>query len=312
MSSEVLRAELMFGTCCPEMDIWEANSNAAAYTPHTCTVTEQTQCSGVDCGAGADRYNGVCDKDGCDFNSWRMGDRTFFGPGSSFLVDTTQPFTVVTQFVTNNNSISGTLSSIKRIYVQNGNVIQNSNTDLTGVTTTNAISDTFCNQQKTAVGDTNSFEARGGLTSMGSALGKGMVLALSLWDDHEADMLWLDSNYPLNASVTAPGVSRGLCSATSGDPNTVQSQQPNAVVAFSNIKVGPIGSTFSATGGSTDTGTGTGTGTGSGTTGASAPTGTQVAEFGQCGRETYTGSTTCATGTTCVFMNPFYSQCLVQ
>lgn len=28
-----------WGTCCTEMDIWEANSQAAAFTPHPCTVT---------------------------------------------------------------------------------------------------------------------------------------------------------------------------------------------------------------------------------------------------------------------------------
>ena len=27
------------------------------------------------------RYNGVCDKDGCDFHSWRLGDRNYLGPG---------------------------------------------------------------------------------------------------------------------------------------------------------------------------------------------------------------------------------------
>ena len=27
----------------------------------------------------------------------------------------------------------------------------------------------------------------------------GMVLVLSLWDDHEAGMLWLDSNFPADA-----------------------------------------------------------------------------------------------------------------
>ncbi len=46
------------------------------------------------------RYDGLCDKDGCDLNSWRMGDRTFFGPGSNFKVDSTKPMTVVTQFIT--------------------------------------------------------------------------------------------------------------------------------------------------------------------------------------------------------------------
>jgi hypothetical protein len=68
---------------------------------------------------------------GCDFNSWRMGDQTFLGPG--LTVDTTIPFTFVTQFVTADNTTTGTLSEIRQIYVQNGNVIQNSQTNLAGI-----------------------------------------------------------------------------------------------------------------------------------------------------------------------------------
>ena len=50
------------------MDIWEANLDAAAYTPHPCKVEGQTRCENdVDCGAGDHRYAGQCDKDGCDF-----------------------------------------------------------------------------------------------------------------------------------------------------------------------------------------------------------------------------------------------------
>jgi cellulose 1,4-beta-cellobiosidase len=44
------------------MDIWEANLDATAYTPHPCKVTTQTRCEGVDCGNGSDRYSGMCDK----------------------------------------------------------------------------------------------------------------------------------------------------------------------------------------------------------------------------------------------------------
>jgi cellulose 1,4-beta-cellobiosidase len=40
---------------------------------------------------------------------------------------------------------------------------------------------------------------------MGQSLDRGMVLALSIWDDYAAQMLWLDSSYPLNKDATAPG-----------------------------------------------------------------------------------------------------------
>ena len=46
-------------------------------------------------------YKGVCDKDGCDFNSWRLGDEKFYGRGATeFKVDSKKSLTVVTQFLT--------------------------------------------------------------------------------------------------------------------------------------------------------------------------------------------------------------------
>ena len=226
------------------MDVWEANSNGAAVTPHVCNVQGQTRCEGTDCGEGDDRYDGICDKDGCDFNSWRMGDHTFLGPG--LTVDTSSKFTVVTQFMSSDNTTSGTLSEIRRLYVQNGKVIANSKTTISGMDSFDSITDDFCNVQKTAFGDTNSFEKLGGLATMGQAFDQGMVLVMSVWDDHEANMLWLDSDYPLDKDASQPGVSRGPCATSSGDPTTVESQSPDATVVFSNIKVGPIGSTYAS------------------------------------------------------------------
>jgi len=232
-----------YGTCCTEMDIWESNSVASAVTPHVCTVQGQTRCEGTQCGDMPDnRYGGVCDKDGCDFNSWRMGNHTFFGP--QMTVDTTKPFTVVTQFITNDNTNSGTLTKINRIYVQNGRVIQNSESNFSGLTPTNFITDEFCNDQKKLFGDRNDFEAKGGLRGVGQSWDRGMVLVMSLWDDHDVHMLWLDSDYPTTSPASQPGIARGSCSTSSGVPSDVESQYPNANVIYSNIKFGPIGSTF--------------------------------------------------------------------
>ena len=105
------------GSCCAEMDIWEANSVSAALTPHSCDTVSQTMCSGDTCGGtySATRYAGNCDPDGCDFNSYRMGDATFYGKG--LTVDTSKVFTVVTQF------IGEPLTEIKRYYVQGGKYV---------------------------------------------------------------------------------------------------------------------------------------------------------------------------------------------
>jgi len=232
-----------YGTCCTEMDIWEANSQGSAYTPHPCSVSGQTRCQGTECGDDPDnRYNGVCDKDGCDFNSYRMGVKDFYGSG--LTVDTTKPITVVTQFFTSDNTSSGALSEIRRVWVQGGKVIPNSFSSFTGLTSYDSVSDKFCTAQKSLFGDKNSFADKGGLKALGDALDKGLVLTMSLWDDHAANMLWLDSDYPLNKPADAPGVARGPCPTTSGVPKDVEGQHPDASVKFSNIKVGDIGTTY--------------------------------------------------------------------
>lgn len=227
------------------MDIWEANSISTALTPHPCDTAGQTMCETDGCGGtySSDRYAGTCDPDGCDFNPYRMGNESFFGPGKT--VDSSSKMTVVTQFITSDGTATGTLQEIKRIYVQNGNVIANSASDVSGVTG-NSITSDFCTAQKTAFGDQDIFSKHGGLSGMGDALAQGMVLVMSLWDDHYSDMLWLDSTYPTNATATDPGVARGTCSTDSGEPSTVESESASAKVIFSNIKVGPIGSTYSA------------------------------------------------------------------
>jgi cellulose 1,4-beta-cellobiosidase len=229
-----------YGTCCSEMDIWEANSISSAYTAHVCTTTGQHRCEGDECGTGDKRYNGVCDKDGCDFNSFRMGNATFYGQ----FINTKQKFTVITQFITSDNTTNGELIEIRRLYVQNGKVIQNSKTNIGGMMPFNSISNNFCNAQKEKFGNKNDFRAKGGLKSFGDALQRGSVLVMSLWDDHEAHMLWLDSLYPTDKSPSIPGVARGTCPITSGNPSDVESRYPNSSVTFSNIRFGDIGSTL--------------------------------------------------------------------
>jgi cellulose 1,4-beta-cellobiosidase len=285
-----------FGSCCSEMDIWEANSMAAAYTPHPCSSIGQTQCTGSTC----TRNTGLCDADGCDFNSYRMGNTSFLGVGKT--IDTSKVFTVVTQFITADGTATGALTEIRRSYVQNGVVYGNSVSNVANVPG-NSISDSFCAAQKTAFGDTNYFANKGGMKQMGAAMDVGMVLVMSIWDDHSADMLWLDSNYPLTKDPSTPGVARGACDAASGVPATVEKAHPDAYVIYSNIKVGDIGSTFKA--GTSTPANPTTTAT---TPGATSGTGT-VAKYGQCGGQGYTGPTTCV-ASTCTYSNAWYSQCL--
>ncbi|KAK7427287.1 hypothetical protein QQZ08_006223 [Neonectria magnoliae] len=232
------------GTCCPEMDIWEANDISTAFTAHPCKDLTQHSCEGDACGGtySDSRYAGDCDPDGCDFNAYRQGNESFYGPGADFTVDTTKTMTVVTQFI---KGTSGGLSSIKRFYVQDGKVIPNSESTISG-NAGNALTADFCTAQKSVFGDDDDFSAKGGYSGMSDALAAPMVLVMSLWDDHHSNMLWLDSTYPVDS--TGVGSKRGSCSTDSGDPTKVEADTPNASVVFSNIKFGPIGSTFDSTG----------------------------------------------------------------
>jgi cellulose 1,4-beta-cellobiosidase len=316
-----------YGSCCNEMDLWEANAISAAYTPHPCDVTGQTRCTGDDCGQPS-RYSGVCDPDGCDFNSYRQGDHEFYGPGKT--VDTNSKFTIITQFITDNGSSTGKLVEIKRFYIQNGNVIPNSVNTISGIDAVNSITDSYCDQQKAAFGDTTSFQNHGGLAKMGESLGRGGVLVLSVWDDYVVNMLWLDSTYPTDC--TKDGCFRGTCPTTSGVPSDIESSASNAKVTYSNIKVGPVGSTYNTGGGSTSTTSRTST-TSTRTTSTSTRTtttstrttsttrttttttrtttaGPTQTHYGQCGGQGYSGPTQCASPYTCQYSNPWYSQCL--
>lgn len=192
------------------------------------------------CGDNAtgDRFNGVCDKDGCDLNPFRAGVKDFYGQGKT--VDTNKPFTVVTQFHTDAN---GDLAEIRRKFVQNGKVIEHPKTTVDTMSKQfDSITDEMCDSTKTAFQDTNDFKAKGGLKKMGQSMKNGMVLVMSLWDDHDAHMLWLDSTYP--TEKTSWGGPRGTCPIGSGDPKVVEAQFPNSHVKFSDIRIGDIDSTY--------------------------------------------------------------------
>ena len=63
------------------------------------------------------RFDGVCDKDGCDFASYRYGDQNYWGKGSGFTINTeTKKITVVTQFITHDGTDNGDLVEVRRFY----------------------------------------------------------------------------------------------------------------------------------------------------------------------------------------------------
>ena len=201
---------------------------ATALTPHTCSRVGSFLCAGDECGR---TDAGVCDKSGCGINPFATGSKDFYGPGMT--VDTNKPFTVVTQFLSSDNTSTGTLSEIRRLYIQNGKVIENApvSTNETAAAAVGAVNQDFCTAK-----NASSFLRLGGMQGMGASLARGMVLIFSIWNSEGDFMNWLDSG------------DAGPCSNTSGDPARIVAENPEVSVTFSNIRWGDIGSTFNTSG----------------------------------------------------------------
>jgi len=117
-------AQAVGGTFCSEMDLFEGNTVAQQYTTHGCIDACASYTEGVSECENTGSGKTVCDQSGCGLNPFRYGPGTsyngetnneaFLGPDSSYQIDSSKAFTVVTQFYETN---------ITRFYLQNGNRI---------------------------------------------------------------------------------------------------------------------------------------------------------------------------------------------
>jgi cellulose 1,4-beta-cellobiosidase len=89
-------------------------------------------------------------------NPFRSGVKDFFGPGKT--VDTTKPLTVVTQFLTTDGTDNGDLKEIRRLFVQDGKVINHPKSNVPGAKGQyDSITDEMCGDFKNIMGDPNDF-----------------------------------------------------------------------------------------------------------------------------------------------------------
>ena len=315
-----------YGACCAEMDIWEANNMATAYTPHPCNIETpgQYMCEGIECGDNDkdERYDGLCDKDGCDINPFRNGDRSFYGKGPEFTVDSTKPMTVVTQFLTVNGKDNGDLSEIRRFYVQDGKAIESPPIKILPKEP-DSITDKMCKDIQDLFGNPNDFKAKGGNKAMGDSLDRGHVATFSLWDDIDVHMMWLDSCYPTDESCSKLGVRRGMCpGGDESSPQVVRQKHPTSYVTFANVAFGEIGTTQSVypgkspttpttpdTSSSTSSAGSSSSGFLSTTTTTSGSGGLCAGAWEQCGGQDFNGPTCCISGYACTVQSQWYSQC---
>merc|ERR1712127_61962 len=196
-------------SCCNEFDLWEANAHAKRMAAHPCSQQGLHSCSGSGCDS--------CDASGCEYNEHKLGSPYFYGQGGE--LDTQKPFTVVTQFKTDNGLDTGTLVEVKQFYVQEGRAIANPVSSIGG-----SITDQYC-----AANGNGDFIAKGSLAAISAALDRGMVLAISIWDDPSTTIQWLDSG------------DQGPCPAMS--QADVVSTNQDAKVMYANTRYGEITST---------------------------------------------------------------------
>jgi hypothetical protein len=189
---------------CGEIDIWEGNSQAEVLITHPCSRLGQFT-----------KSQGSCHSDGCGYNPYKC-DKQFYGKSPNFKVDSSKEFTVVTQFIGSGT----TLKEIRRLYVQNGKVIQNAKCNNSQF---ESLSDDFC----LAYGASSTYT----LNQLAKSLAAGHVLVFALWDSY--DMGWLDA------------YDAGPCPG--GDTENkeyLEKNYPNIKVTWSNIRYGDIDSTY--------------------------------------------------------------------
>lgn len=132
------------------------------------------------------------------------------------------------------------MNEVRRFYMQDGKKIETPSLTVQGKQYDSITAD-FCQDWVDTTKDGTNFLAKGGFKAVDQALEKGVVLVMSLWDDHFANMLWLDSIYPTDS--TDPTAYRGSCSTSSGVAKQVEADSAKSSVTYSNIRSGPIGST---------------------------------------------------------------------
>jgi cellulose 1,4-beta-cellobiosidase len=90
----------MYGSCCPQFSVWHSNAHSFEMASHVCppdrsgpTVCSYKECDNYGPYDGQRHWLGQCDRYGCSYNPYRMGNTGFYGKGKT--VDTGRKFTYV-------------------------------------------------------------------------------------------------------------------------------------------------------------------------------------------------------------------------
>lgn len=253
-------AQAVGGTYCSEMDIMEANTRAQQYTTHACIDKCGSHTTDVPECKGNGSPSTVCDQSGCGLNPFRYGPGTTYntemnnekwhGPrtdGTNYQLDSSQAFTVVTQF--HADPSTKVLANISRFYMQKGKridlptlyVLPPKDGQHYGAFESPAITKDYCPD---IYDRWNGNAGYAPLGQMGKNMENGMVLAMSAWYAQETynngkpqgsqtGMSWLD------------GVNNWSGYKKAGPCHTTTSDAAGPYHAtFSDIRIGDIGTTL--------------------------------------------------------------------
>ncbi|KAM7208219.1 Exoglucanase 1 [Naviculisporaceae sp. PSN 640] len=227
--------------CCPEMAVWNSNAHSYQVSSHLCPKNEYTVCKDKSCdyyipySDDEDRLE-RCDKWGCSYNPFQMGNRDFYGKGKT--VDTSKKFTVVTRFEED---------QVVQFFVQDGKKIETPKPkwdELKDVK--NGISQETCSKKTDVFMERDFWNFNNGWKTHLELMKTPMVLVMSIDDDDWGWNLFLDSVWPpeKEGDMEEPGALRGDCLPwENNDPRYVRAYSPFSTVVWSNIRFGPIGST---------------------------------------------------------------------
>lgn len=224
------------GTYCSEMDLFEGNTAAQQMTTHGCI--DKCASFSDDDSCKSQGTNDICDHSGCGMNPFRYGpgagysstgfNENWYGAGGQYALDSSQKFTVTTQFHGDRT---------ERFYTQNGlrielptlYVLPPSDGAHFDPFTSPHLKDDYC----TWTFDKWTGDGLGPHSQMMKNSHNGMVLAMSAWYDEEVGpdrgMSWMDGYNgwgQVGPCNTYPTSDQGYHKAT-----------------FSNIKFGSIGHT---------------------------------------------------------------------
>lgn len=249
--------------CATELDLFEVNREAQAFTMHACDENTGGVHAMCNASTGANCVN-RCDRNGCDWNVYRLSPnaenqtqaRAFFGsvvqPDVSMTIDTSKPITVRTWYNRTENSWNQEL-------IQDGNRHSYPPVNFNGWDnqheqhTHHSVTDDFCDAFDDYLnGDGNKHTQFGGNQRMIKAQNEGYVLVLSIWtenDHNNPPMRWLDStlsNVPDGIPDETLGIVRGRCPKDEwqwGSSPLTEEELKNIEVVYSDFRIGPMGKT---------------------------------------------------------------------